>query len=410
MKKILIVLFIAASILSAQDQKVFTGADILLSDSIHLIANKNIGIVTNHTGVLSNGVHIVDTLNSLKNVNITVLFGPEHGIRGDAPDGHSISDGKDSKTGIQVYSLYGKTRKPTKEMLKNVDVLIFDIQDIGARFYTYISTMFYSIQAAAENNIPILILDRPNPINGNMVEGQVTEENYLSFVGIAKMPIAHGMTTGELALFFNEENLIDPKQKADLTVIKLTGWNREMYYDETGLNWLKPSPNMPFLETAIVYPGMCLIEGTNISEGRGTQSPFLKIGSPYINPNELIDKLNSYSLTGIEYKPIKYTPVEIPNMASKPKYENKLCKGIELKVTDRNKFDAVQFGIILIHSVMKLYPNEFEFREGSIDRLYGTDKLRTMLKNGSSPNDIFNTWTVELNNFKEIRKKYLLYN
>lgn len=410
MKNLIIFLLLFTSVISAQSSKVLSGADVLLKDSLHLIENKNIGIITNHTGILSNSVHIVDTLNSLKNVNVVVLFGPEHGIRGDAPDGQTITDGKDSKTGIQVYSLYGKTRKPTPEMLESVDLLIFDIQDIGARYYTYISTMYFAIQSAAENNIPILILDRPNPINGERVDGPLTADNFQSFVAIAKIPIVHGMTVGELAKLFNEEDFIKTERRADLKVIKMKNWEREMYYDETGLPWIKPSPNMPFLETALVYPGLCLIEGTNVSEGRGTQNPFLQIGAPYIDQKKLIEKLDSYNLEGIKYNSIEYTPIEIPNMSSKPKHEGKICNGIELQITDRNNFDALKFGIILIHSIMHLHPDDFEFRKGSIDRLSGSENLRTMLTKGFSPEQIFNTWQNELEEFKLLRKKYLIYN
>lgn len=410
MKKIFLFLSFTVQFLFAQNSKVLTGADILLSDSLDLVTNKNVGIVTNHTGLLSNGTHIVDTLNSLNQVNVVVLFGPEHGIRGDAPDGHSISDGKDSKTGIQVYSLYGKTKKPTKEMLKNVDILVFDIQDIGARFYTYISTMFFAMQAAVENNIPILILDRPNPINGIRVEGPIIQEGFKSFVGIANIPIMHGMTIGELALFFNEENLLNENLKADLKIIKMQNWTRNMYFDETGLTWVNPSPNMTSLETALLYPGLCLIEGTNISEGRGTPTPFLNIGAPFINSDSLISKLNSYKLEGISYSKINFTPVEIPNMASKPKFEKENCNGIYFTITDRQKLNSLKLGLVLIYSIMKLNPNDFSFRESSIDRLYGSSNLRTMLTKGFSPNEIMNTWKQDLEKFNQIRKKYLIYN
>ena len=410
MKKIFLFLSFTVQFLFAQNSKVLTGADILLSDSLDLVTNKNVGIVTNHTGLLSNGTHIVDTLNSLNQVNVVVLFGPEHGIRGDAPDGHSISDGKDSKTGIQVYSLYGKTKKPTKEMLKNVDILVFDIQDIGARFYTYISTMFFAMQAAVENNIPILILDRPNPINGIRVEGPIIQEGFKSFVGIANIPIMHGMTIGELALFFNEENLLNENLKADFKIIKMQNWTRNMYFDETGLTWVNPSPNMTSLETALLYPGLCLIEGTNISEGRGTPTPFLNIGAPFINSDSLISKLNSYKLEGISYSKINFTPVEIPNMASKPKFEKENCNGIYFTITDRQKLNSLKLGLVLIYSIMKLNPNDFSFRESSIDRLYGSSNLRTMLTKGFSPNEIMNTWKQDLEKFNQIRKKYLIYN
>ncbi len=386
-----------------------TGADLLLSENFELIKNKSVGIVTNHTGLLSNGIHIVDTLFNRDDVNVKVLFGPEHGIRGDAPDGLTIKDGFDSKTGLPVYSLYGKIRKPTPEMLSGVDVLVFDIQDIGARFYTFISTMFYTIQAGAENNIPVIILDRPNPIGGLEVEGPICADELFSFVGIAPIPIMHGMTVGELANFFNGEKLLGEGLSADLKIVKMKNWERKFYYDDCGLTWIKPSPNMPSLETAIIYPGMCLIEGTNVSEGRGTYSPFLRIGAPYINKEELFDKMTEYSLNGIKFYPISFEPVSIPNMSASPKYENEICGGLSFEITDRENFDPVTFGVYLIKTIHDLYPKEFELKKGRIDRLFGQKYLTEMLSEGKTAIEIVEMWKEDVELFKEKRKTYLLY-
>jgi len=405
----IIMFYLFTSNVLAQEVNVTVGADILIADSIHLISNKNLGIVTNHSAVLSNGTHLVDTLSTLSDVNITTLFGPEHGIRGNAPDGESIKDGIDSKTGLPVYSLYGKTRKPTKEMLKDVDLLIFDIQDIGARFYTYISTLHYILISAAESDIPIIVLDRPNPINGVLVDGPIRTEAYKSFVAIAPIPIQHGMTICELAIMFNEENWLDNGLKADLTVIRMDGWKREYFFDDCNLPWLAPSPNIPRLETAIIYPGMCLIEGVNVSEGRGTYSPFLKIGAPYIDSDDLLKTLNTFEHSEIELKKIKFTPKSIPNMSTYPKYKNIECSGIEVKIIEREKLNALRFGIEILYSIHKLYPNDFEFRKNYLDKLFGNKNLSNMLKSNSSPNQIFETWEIELEDFKNLREKYLLY-
>ena len=386
-----------------------TGADLLLSEQFDLIKNKNIGIVTNHTAILYNGVHLVDTLFSREDVNIVSLFGPEHGIRGDAADGITIQNNKDLKTGIPIYSLYGKVRQPTEEMLENVDVLIFDIQDIGARFYTYISTMYYSIKAAADNNIPIIILDRPNPINGVRVEGPMLDPDYKTFVGIAEMPIRHGMTVGELAQYFNHPDILETENTADLTVIKMENWKREFYFDDCHIPWVQPSPNMPNLETAIVYPGLCLIEGTNISEGRGTYSPFLMIGSPYINSNKVISELNKYNIEGIEVKDTFYTPTEIPNMASSPKYENEVCNGTYINVTDRSAFQPIDFAVKLIYTINRLYPDDLTFRERAIDRLWGSSSFREDILSDKNPNEIIDNYKIKIEGFKQIREKYLLY-
>lgn len=411
MKKLISFLILFNTVIFCQPQKenIIIGADRLLSEFLPLLKNKTLGIITNQSGVLSNGTHIVDTLNSLPDVKIAALFGPEHGVRGDNPAGIKVDNSIDQKTGIPVFSLYGKNNKPTPEMLKEINLLIYDIQDVGARFYTYISTLFYALQAAAENNIPIIVLDRPNPINGISVEGPVRKENLKSFVGIAPIPIRYGMTIGELAKMFAGEELIGKNLKPDLTVIKLENWNRNSYYDDLNIKWIKPSPNIPEVNAAITYPGMCLIEGTNISEGRGTYSPFLTIGAPFINSEELINYLNQNNIEGVQLKPVQFTPVNIEGMASNPKYKDEPCNGININITDRNKFNSVGFGIKLIYSLRKLYPEKFKFREKGFDRLVGDENIRKQFEGNKKPEEIINSWEKELNDFIKIRKKYLLY-
>jgi len=389
--------------------KVTVGADVLLSDEFNLIKNKSIGVITNHSAILSSGTHLVDTLFSLNDIKIKALFGPEHGIRGDAPDGHSIKDGIDIKTGLPVYSLYGKNRKPTKEMLKEIDLIIFDIQDIGARFYTYISTLYYAIQSSAENNIPIIVLDRPNPINGLTVDGPIRKEEFKSFVAIAPIPIQHGLTIGELAIMFNDESWIGTDHKADLTVVKIKNWKREYFFDDCNLKWVNPSPNMPSLNTAIIYPGMCLIEGVNVSEGRGTYSPFLQIGAPYINSKELLNALNKFDHPGISLEEITFTPESIPNMSPKPKYLNEKCNGIKITITDKNEIQSLKFGIQVLYSINKLYPEEFQYRRNWLDKLFGDTYLKEMIESGNTPDEINSVWKDDVEKFKQLRNKYLLY-
>ncbi len=385
------------------------GADRLVNDSMKLIDGKNVGIVTNNTGLLSNGTHIVDTLHSLQNVKVVALFGPEHGIRGKAPAGAKVESDVDQKTQIPVYSLYGKISKPTKEMLKNIDVLIYDIQDVGARFYTYISTLYYVLQAGAENNIPVIVLDRPNPINGVSVDGPVRADDQKSFVGIAPIPIMYGMTIGELAEFFVGEGYLGGNLKPDLTVVKLKNWNRDKHYDDFSIPWVKPSPNIPDINTAIVYPGTCLIEGVNVSEGRGTYHPFLTIGAPYINSKELINQIEKEGAAGVELSEINFTPVNIPTMAANPKYKGEECNGISIKITDRNKFEPVKFGIELVYALHKLYPEKLKFRDAGFDRLSGDSEVRKDILAGKTPDEIFAKWQPKLNKFLNIREKYLLY-
>lgn len=401
---------ISISVCQSQNNAGFQfGADQLLSDYFHLIKNKKLGIITNHTAILSNGVHLVDTLHSRKDVKIIALFGPEHGIRGNNPAGEKILHQMDTVTGLPVYSLYGKDKKPSKEMLKDIDLLVFDIQDVGARFYTYISTLFYSIQAAGENNIPIVVLDRPNPINGIYIDGPVRKDNLASFIGIAPIPIVHGMTVAELAKYFIGEKLIGESLNVNLQIIKMKNWNRQLYYDYFHKDWINPSPNIPTLETAIVYPGTCLIEGTNVSEGRGTKSPFLTVGAPFINSNELIKELTNQKIEGAILMPTAFTPIEIPGIASSPKYKNENCFGINIKIENRDKFESVKFGLKLIKSLHKLYPNEFKFMDDSFDRLCGDTIIRKSILAGRSSDEIISLYQEEVKQFNEIRIKYLLY-
>ncbi len=412
MKKIL--LFILLTILPSiylfpQNNKLEVGADRLISDYFYLIKGKRIGLVTNESGVLSNGVALVDTLSKMKDTKVTAIFGPEHGFRGNAPAGKHVGSVVDAKTGIPVFSLYGKNFKPSAKMLKNVDVLVYDIQCVGARFYTFISTLFYVEQAAAENHIPIIVLDRPDPITGVEVEGPVRQKDEASFVGIAPIPIRYGMTIGELAEYYAGEGLLGKNLKPQLTVVKMKNWNRKYYIDHYSLPWIKPSPNIPDLETAIVYPGMCLIEGTNVSEGRGTYHPFLHIGAPYINSSALIKKMNSYKVKGVQLEPLTYTPVSIPGMSTSPKYLGKKCKGISIKVINREEFKPVSFGIKLVCALHSLYPEKFKFRASGFDRLSGDKTIREKILAGQSPDEIINSWQNELENFLKIRKKYLLY-
>lgn len=416
-KSLLTILLIALPLLTAcgeaevkpAETKVVTGADVLLTNQLGLVANKNIGIVTNHTGVLSNGVHIADTLHKLESVNVVALFGPEHGIRGKASAGEKIEDGTDKKTGLPVYSLYGKNRKPTPEMVEGIDLIVFDIQDVGARFYTYISTLYNVIEACAEYDIPLLVLDRPNPINGVDVEGPLRTEELKSFVAIAPVPIRHGMTMGELALMFNDL-FITTDKKADIGVVEMNGWKRDYFYDDCGFEWVPPSPNIPDLETAVVYPGVCFIEGTNISEGRGTHEPFMQVGAPFIDAEKLAAKLRGMNIAGIEIDTVTFTPVSIPDMSKYPKNEDETCYGVKFKVTDKAEFASVEFGVRLLTAIKDTHPKEFKFKENNwIDKLFGNTYLRKMLTNGYSADSVIEEWAEELTVFKNARKEYLLY-
>jgi uncharacterized protein YbbC (DUF1343 family) len=403
---ILTLALFAAGVFCQSQVKV--GADLLFEKYFSLVEGKRLGLVTNHSAVLSNGKHLADALFEDKRTKLVVLFGPEHGIRGDAPAGAKVQDGIDAKTGLPTYSLYGPINKPTAEMLKNVDVLLFDIQDVGARFYTFESTLALAMEAAAEEKIPFVVLDRPNPIRGTWVEGFVREDSLKSFVGLNPTPIAHGLTMGELATMVNGEGWMKNKVKATLTVVKMESWKRSMWYDQTELDWVPPSPNIRTVKTSIVYPGTCFFEGTSVSEGRGTMKPFEYIGAPFIDGRKLAEALNQQELPGVAFEAIEFTPQEIPNVVSMPKHKDIKCGGVYVKVTDRNSYEPVKTAVAMLVTLKMLYPVELLWR-GSIDRLAGTPKLRLAIDAGKNAEDICRMWQGEVAQFKKMREKYLLY-
>lgn len=380
-------------------QKVSPGIEVLLKEEKNVLSGKKVGLITNPTGIDSKLTSIVDLLHDDPDINLTALFGPEHGVRGDAQAGASVEYYIDEKTGLPVYSLYGKTKKPTPEMLKDVEVLVFDIQDVGTRYYTYIYTMAYAMEAAKENDIPFIVLDRPNPQGGESVDGPVLEPEFSSFVGLYPIPLKHGMTVGELATLFNKEFKIG----ADLKVIKMKGWKRDMDYDDTGLPFVLPSPNMPTVSTTFVYPATGLIEGTNVSEGRGTTKPFELIGAPYINSDELAGKLNALRLPGVKFRAASFTPTF-------SKHAGKISHGVEIYITDREEFKAVPTGLHIIKTIQDLYPGDFEFlAANNFNLLIGNGWIMSRIKEGSTVNEILKEYQVKQDAFKKVRKNYLLY-
>jgi uncharacterized protein YbbC (DUF1343 family) len=356
---------------------------------------KRLGIITNHTAYNSDGRYIVDVLRSLNDVTVAALFSPEHGLWGKEQAGEKINSRIDPVYNLPVYSLYGQTRKPTTEMLRNIDALVFDIQDIGARFYTYIYTMSLAMEAAAENNKCFVVLDRPNPINGYCVQGNVLEQGLASFVGLYPIPV-------ELAKMFNEQGWLVGGVKADLVVIPMKGWRRRMWYDQTGLNFVKPSPNMPDLETATIYPGLCLLEGTNVSEGRGTEMPFRQFGAPWIDSKRLADRLNKLGLPGMYFEPVSFTPAS-------SKYQGQTCNGAKITITERDKLQPYYSGVRIVSELYRMYPRDFQWRARHFDRLCGTSTIRNVITSRSSLNTLRSKWQVELQSFQKIRDKYLIY-
>ena len=386
-----------------------TGADILVNSALAKIQGKRIGILTNHTGQLSDGRHIMDAVIHSGAAQVMALFGPEHGFRGDTPDGKTVGDNRDSRYDVPVYSLYGKTHKPTKEMLSDMDLLIIDIQDIGARFYTFISTVALALEGAAEHNVSVLLLDRPNPIRGMTFDGPVRHESQKSFVGWMPIPIMHGMTMGELAQMWNEEGQLQNGVKARLEVLPMAGWMRSMWYDETGLQWIPPSPNMPTMKTAVLYPGMCLFEGTTISEGRGTENPFELIGAPWLNTETVMDVMSHRHLPGVTLSAQQFTPTEIPGRASTPKYEGNECSGILVTVSDRNVFEPIRFALTLLAAIKQYHPEQMELRGRRFDILSGSSAIRKSIEAGTPPDAIREDWKPGLDAFARVREKYLMY-
>jgi uncharacterized protein YbbC (DUF1343 family) len=386
-----------------------TGAERWAAEDFAAIAGKRVGLITNHTATVGDR-HLADLLHASEAIELTALFGPEHGIRGDAPAGARIGDDVDSRTGAPVFSLYGQIRKPTPAMLENVDVLIFDIQDVGARFYTYISTMGYGMQAAAEKGIPFVVLDRPNPLGGELVEGFLLEGGNESFVGLYPIPIVHGLTVGELAKLIQGEKMLAGLEELELVVAEMEGWRRDALWSELGREWNPPSPNIPDFETALIYPGACFFEGTTASEGRGTREPFVVVGAPWVDGRKMAEELTRRGLPGLRFEPATFTPVSIPHMAMNPKFNNREVFGVRHLVTDAAKVRPVEAGVHLLDVFLAQAPDRDElFRAARIQRLAGTAKLHEMLLAGKSPREIVGDWSEEVERFRETRRPYLLY-
>jgi uncharacterized protein YbbC (DUF1343 family) len=391
-------------------QPVKLGIDVLMESKLDLLKDKRVGVITNQTGVDSKGSHIIDLLYQAPEVELVALFAPEHGIRGDVEGGYHIDNQKDAKTGVPILSIYGKTKKPTPEMLHNIDVLIFDIQDVGTRFYTYISTMSLCMEAAAENKIEFMVLDRPNPITGTIVEGPILEEQYKSFVGIHPIALRHGVTVGELARMFNEEGWLASGVKAKLTIVPLKNWKRDSWYGELGLEWIKTSPNMPSPTTALLYPGMGLLETCNISEGRGTNRPFENIGAPWLDHAAISLTLKKIPIPGIKIDTTSYIPIDMPGAAINPVYEGQRCNGLFFTISDPHRFLSVAFGIHLICAIKKMHSDKFTWNSPRSPLImFGNDETPKAIDEGKLPEEIIQSWQLKLEEFKKIRQKYLLY-
>jgi uncharacterized protein YbbC (DUF1343 family) len=384
---------------------VLCGIDVLLNQRLDLITGRQVGLISNASGVTRDLSSNVDALRRAPDVHLAALFGPEHGFEAVAADGASVGSTFDARTGLPVYSLYGEVRKPTSEMLAGLDVLIFDIQSVGVRFYTYVTTLLYAMQAAAEHALTFIVCDRPNPIGGEILEGPLLERGFESFIGPGPLPIRHGLTLGELARLYNQSWGVG----CDLTVVPCAGWKRAMWFDDTRLPWVPPSPAMPWPETTIVYPGTCLVEGTNLSEGRGTALPFHLLGAPWADDQVLAKALNRLDLPGVRFRPAVFQPTA-------GKWAGQRCGGVQLHVTDRESFRPVTSGLYVLATVRALYREEFAYLESGesgdrphIDLLIGTARIRHALDAGVSVSDLVAAWAGELEGFADTSRVYHLY-
>jgi len=385
------------------------GVDMLAERLPAVLEGKRVGLITNHTGRDTNGRSTIDVLAAQRGMRLVALFAPEHGIRGVAREGERIDDSRDERTGLPVRSLYGATRKPTPEMLRDVDALVFDIQDVGSRTYTYVYTMAYAMQAARERGIPFVVLDRPNPVRGDVIEGNMLDTAYASFVGMYPIPVRHGLTVGELAQLFNGAFGIG----AQLTVVRMDGWRRDLWWDETGLDWVPPSPNLPRLESAIHYPGTVFFEAINLSEGRGSSHPFEQTGAPWLRHREVADSMNALRLPGVRFEAVEFTPA-----ATAAKFPGQPLRGVRLVLTDRNAYRPVSTTLRLIATIRRLHPAEFRWVGGPtaadpkavywMERLGGTDRLRRAIEAGTL-DALLAEWERDARAFEAQRREFLLY-
>ncbi len=391
-----------------QQKNIRLGLEKILNERLGVLKNLRVGLICNQASVNHRFQHAADLFEDNPGINLVKLFGPQHGIRGDVQDNMvETSHGIDRATGLPIYSLYSETREPTEEMLSGIDALVFDLQDVGCRVYTFVYTMANAMSACTKFGKKMFVLDRPNPIGGTAVEGNTLERGHESFVGQYPIPMRHGLTAGELARLFNREFGIN----CDLEVISMDGWEREDFYDETDAPWVMPSPNMPSVETTVVFPATVYFEGTQVSEGRGTTRPFEIVGAPYVDAREYSDALAALNFGGVVFRAINFLPTF-------QKHAGQTCGGVFVHITDRNEFEPVIVGIAMVKTIFDLYPGEFKWKnppyEYVLDRnpfdvIAGTDNTRTSIERNVPVEDIKLFWQKDVKDFQNLREQYLLY-
>lgn len=375
------------------------GIEVLLVDSLHLVRARRVGLITNHTG-RAGGSSTIDLLHEHPEVELAALFGPEHGLRGDADPGEAVADSVDERTGVPIHSLYGGTRRPDPAHLADLDVLLFDIQDVGARYYTYLWTMSLAMEAAGEAGVPFVVLDRPNPIGGR-VQGNVLDRDFATFVGLHEVPMRHGLTPGEMARLVHGAFGVE----ADLHVVPLAGWQSDIGFEDTGLPWIPPSPNIPSVASALHYPGTCLFEGTNLSVGRGTDAAFQQIGAPWLDGEALAAALNARGLAGVRFEPVTFTPVR----PGDGKYAGETVRGVRFVATDEQVYDPTVSAVAALIEARSLAGERWEWLVAHFDRLAGTDALRQGIEAGDEVDALTAGWAEALAAFEAMAAPYRLY-
>ena len=389
----------AASGAGAAPEGVRPGITVLLSDSLHLVRDRRIGLVTNQTGVDADRVSDAARLRAA-GVPLVALFSPEHGFQGAADPGALVASSKDSASGLPIYSLYGRTSAPTDEMLRGIEVMLVDLQDAGARYYTYLATTVEVMRAASRHRLPVVVLDRPNPIGG-VVQGNVLDPAFSSMIGRLAVPMRHGMTLGELARLAALDLDID----VELIVVPVAGWRRSQALDDTGLPFIPPSPNLRSLESLFHYPGTCLFEGTNLSVGRGSDAPFEQIGAPWLDPSPVLSTLQRARLPGVSFSRVEFTPVR----PGDGKFADTLSRGIRLQVTDRSAYDPTRTAVHILAAVKAAHPERFAWIAAHFDRLAGGTRLREALDAGMAPDEIVRSWQAPIRQFRARSQSLLLY-
>ena len=382
------------------------GIETFLADVPARLRGRRVGLITNHTGIDRARTPDIDLIARHRHLTLVALLAPEHGIRGDAMDGVKIADEVDPRTGVPIHSLYkAEDGAPTDEMLRDVDVLVYDLQEVGGRTWTYVSTMALAMQAAARKGIPFVVLDRPNPIGGEIVEGALLDPRFRSFVGMYPIPARHGMTVGELATLFNRRHGIG----ADLIVARAANWKRSQWHDATGLPWVNPSPNLRSHAALMSYPGTVYFEGTTLTEGRGTDRPFEYVGAPWLDAPRAAALLNGLGLRGVVFDTVTFTPEQKPYHARPPEMAGQRLRGLHLRVTDRDAFEPYRAGVAMVWAVHRLHPERLTWNDAVLDRLAATPRLKAMILAGRRPEEIFASWRAEVDAFRARSAPYLLY-